>query len=189
MRRLLPLLLLLGLMTGCIGAQKVVRTEQQTPVVSVFVLQYPDRPEIDAVPASYQNRITDEVRRRNLLVQIPPSEDLFKEFRTRRGTDQRVKTLREKHPGQFIMLVESEVRFYSFLSGKFRWNVAGRVTFSQPDGDVQTTPFELAAFLDFDHQNEADALRYVELAVAERIGQATDRFLSGIDGVNVVLPQ
>jgi hypothetical protein len=174
------LLMMLSLtFVGCIGAQQAVRTKIQTPLVSVFV---------EPVPAEYSDKIAGELRRRNLLVQQPPAEAFFEAFRSRRSIDQRLKVLQAAHSGLFLMLVESEVRFYSFLSGKFRWNVTGRVTFVQPDGTLQTTPFELAAFLDFEHQNEADALRYVELAVAERIGQAADRFLAGVDSVEVVLP-
>lgn len=188
LKRFIPLIVLLFMLPGCIGGRQVVRTQQQTPIVSVFVLQFPDRAEVAAVPESYKTRIADEMRRRNLLVQVPPSQEFYATFKTRRDTDQRIKAIEAKHPGQFLMLVESEVRFYSYLSGKFRWNVTGRVTFVQPDGGSQTSPFELAAFLNFDHQKEEDALQYVELAVAERIGQAADRFLAGIDGVDVVLP-
>ena len=173
---------------GCIGAQQAVRTKVQTPLVSVFVMQFPDRGEVEAVPVEYSEKIAGELRRRNLLVQEPPAEAFLEAFRSRRSIDQRLKVIQAAHPGLFLMLVESDVRFSSFLSAKFRWNVTGRVTFVQPDGTSQTSPFELAAFLDFDHQNEADALRYVELAVAERIGQAADRFLAGVDSVEVVLP-
>ena len=183
------MLMLIGLLlSGCMGTQQVVRTKIQTPLVSVFVLQFPDRGEVEAVPEAYSNKIAAELSRRNLLVQEPPAESFYEAFRARRSIDQRLKIMQAAHSGQFLMLVESEVRFYSYLSGKFRWNVSGRVTFVQPDGTLQTTPFELAAFLDFDHQTEADALRYVELAVAERIGQAADRFLAGVDSVEVVLP-
>lgn len=178
-----------SLLTGCIGAQQVVRTKSQTPLVSVFVMQYPDRADISNVPPTFQGRVADEVARRNLKLQATPIEPNIEAFRARRSTEQRVKIISAQHPGQFLMVVETEVRFYTYLSGKYRWNVSGRVTFVQPDGVQQSSPFELASFLDYDHQKEAEALQYVEVAIAERVGQAADRFLAGMDPSQVELPR
>ena len=46
---------------GCIGAQQAVRTKVQTPLVSVFVMQFPDRGEVEAVPVEYSEKIAGSV--------------------------------------------------------------------------------------------------------------------------------
>lgn len=186
---LVSVFLAFALLSGCIGAQQVVRTKTQTPVVAVYLMQFPDRADIADVPTTFQTRVADEVARRNLKVQPAPLAPFADNFRARRATDQRLKLIAGQYPGQTLMLVETEVRFYTYLSGKYRWNVNGRVTFVQPDGVQQSSPFELASFLDYDHQKESEALQYVEVALAERVGQAADRFLAGMEPSQVEIPR
>lgn len=176
-------------LTGCVSTQNVVRARTQTPVVSVFLMEYPDRRDVDGVPGSFVERVQLQLAQRNLVVESVGSVAMLQTFQARRSTEQRVADVVAAHPDKTVMLVESEVRFYSYLSGKYRWNVQGRVTMVQPDGVQQSSPFELSAFLDYEHQRESEALQYVEVAVSERVGQAADRFLSGMGPERVELPQ
>ena len=167
---------LMVLLSGCMTTSQSVRLAAPADTQLAVVLQFPDRPEIAEVPESTTNRIATELMKRNLTARIVPQDSFKKPFETRRSTTQRVSDLSE---GGYLLLVESEVRFYSLLSGKYRWNISGRITFVAPDGEQTTAPLELAAFLDFDHQREADAIAYVEVAIAERVGQVVDRLLAG----------
>lgn len=169
-------LALLVLMTGCMTTSQSVRLAAPADTQVAVVLQFPDRPEIAEVPDSTTNRIATELKKRNLTARIVPHNSFTKSFETRRSTSQRVSDLSE---GGYLLLVEAEVRFYSLLSGKYRWDISGRITFVAPDGEQTTAPLDLAAFLDFDHQREAEAIAYVEVAIAERAGQVADRLLAG----------
>jgi len=167
---------ILVLLSGCMTTSQTVRLAAPAETQVAMILQFPDRPELGEVPESTTTRIATEIKKRNLTARIMPRDSFAKSFETRRSTAQRVSDLSE---GGYLLLIESEVRFYSLLSGKYRWNVSGRITFVSPDGEQTTAPLDLAAFLDFDHQREADAIAYVEVAIAERAGQVVDRLLAG----------
>lgn len=188
LRRILQVLMCTTLVwvTGCMTPSQTVRLNQPANVKVAYVVQYPDRPDIGTMPQSTTERVTHELGRRNLSAQIVPYNTFGKSFETRRTTAQRLSDLGAQNT--YVMLIESEVRFYSFLSGKYRWNIAGRVTLVAPNGEEVTQPLELAAFLDFDHQKEEEAIRYAEVAIAERAGQVADRLLAGSTDGSVTLP-
>lgn len=188
LRRILQVLMCttLFLEMGCMTPSQTVRLNQPATVKVAYVVQYPDRPEIGTMPDSTAERVTLELNRRNVSAQSVPYSTFQKSFETRRTTAQRISDLQSE--GSYVMLIESEVRFYSFLSGKYRWNIAGRVTLVAPNGEQVTQPLELAAFLDFDHQKEDEAIRYTEVAIAERAGQVADRLLAGATDGSVTLP-
>lgn len=188
LRRILQVLMCTTLVwvTGCMTPSQTVRLNQPANVKVAYVVQYPDRPDIGTMPQSTTERVTHELGRRNLSAQIVPYNTFGKSFETRRTTAQRLSDLGAQNT--YVMLIESEVRFYSFLSGKYRWNIAGRVTLVAPNGEEVTQPLELAAFLDFDHQKEDEAIRYAEVAIAERAGQVADRLLAGSTDGSVTLP-
>lgn len=188
LRRILQVLMCTALVwvTGCMTPSQTVRLNQPANVKVAYVVQYPDRPDIGTMPPSTTERVTHELERRNLSAQIVPYGTFGKSFETRRTTAQRLGDIGSE--GTYVMLIESEVRFYSFLSGKYRWNIAGRVTLVAPNGEQVTQPLELAAFLDFDHQKEDEAIRYAEVAIAERAGQVADRLLAGNTDGSVTLP-
>ncbi len=52
-------------------------------------------------------------------------------------------------------------------------------------GEVESMPFEVAAFLRFDHQDEADALESLETTIANEVGRAADRYFTNLEDVNV----
>lgn len=188
LRRILQVLMcttfVLGM--GCMTPSQTVRLNQPASVKVAYIVQYPDRPDIGTMPQSTADRVSSELGRRNLSAQIVPHTGFQKTFETRRTTAQRLSDIHAE--GTYTMLIESEVRFYSFLSGKYRWNIAGRVTLVAPNGEQVGQPLELAAFLDFDHQKEEDAIRYTEVAIAERAGQVADRLLASTTDGSVTLP-
>lgn len=182
------LLVAICFVMGCLGQTQRVKLEQRTPVAAAWLLQYPDRPEIDDVPAVVIERAHASLAERNIQAKLIETSTFVQKFEKRRGTDARLRELQKARPdAPFVMLVETEVRFYSYISGKFRWDVAGKVSFvraSDPE-DVSSTPFNVAAFLDFDHQDEDDALAYLETTIASEVGRAADRYFTNLEDVNV----
>ena len=178
-RPILFALMFCVLLTGCITAAKAVRLDSPQPARVAVVMEFPDRPEIGVAPDSTVERINREIQKRNLVPTVVDSNEFSKVFETRRTTSQRLSFLRPEGMSDYVLLVETQVRFYSLLSGKYRWDIAGTVTLVAPDGEELSAPLNLAAFLDFDHQKEAEALRYAEVAIAERAGQVVDRLLAG----------
>ncbi len=187
-KKLWLLLAVMALQFGCISGAQPLKLKQPAAISTVYVMQFPDRPDVLMVPDSVADRTEAELAKRNLQSKRIAFDTYAGEFRKKRATDARLLAVAPSTKGTpYTALVETQVRFYTYLNGRFRWNVVGRVTFvhNENPASAKTTDFEMSAFLQFDHQNEADALEYVEVALAERVGQASDAFLAGLDNTPV----
>jgi len=79
-----------------------------------------------------------------------------------------------------VLLIESQVRFFSQLNGRYRYRVVTRITLEgdqAPDDRLQEE-FENAALLEFDHERELEALRTVAPRIAERVAVLLDQFFA-----------
>jgi hypothetical protein len=176
--------LLLGLtLTGCIKRPETRKLAQPTGITTAYVMTYPDRPDVSPVPEEVEQTITETLGARNLQPRAVAFDTIAKPFQRKRSTDDRLKLLAQQSDQPFVMLVETRARYYSLLSGRFRWNVDLRATIASTANleDRQTQNWELAAFLDFDHQDEVDALEYSAGPIGDRIGRLTDQFLGALD--------
>ena len=74
------------------------------------------------------------------------------------------------------LLVESEVAYYSLLSGRYRWTVDVTLTLV-PAG--LTDHFEVPVFLEFQHEREAEALAAATPVITRHVDDLIDDWLSG----------
>lgn len=188
---LAPLLLAIALvLTGCIKRPETVKLAQPTPIATAYVMTYPDRPQVSPVPDSVDRKLEETLGRRNLQPSPMAFDVIAEPFQRKRSTDDRLKLLAAQSDAPLVMLVETRARYYSLLNGRFRWNVDLRATIASTENldDRQTQNWELAAFLDFDHQDEVEALEYSAGPIADRVGRLTDQFLSAMDTASLTRP-
>lgn len=184
------LVVLVCVLAGCLGHPQRVKLSERTPVKASWIMQYPDRPEVDAVPDAVQQRSHRELGERNLAVEVAALD--LSALERRRGTQARMRNLAQAEgDAPYLMLVETQVRFYTYISGKFRWQVAGKVSFAPTEKpeEIVSSPFEIAAFLDFNHQDEADALVSLSSTIATEVSRAADRYFSNLDEVRTQVTQ
>jgi len=180
------LLLVALLVGGCLKHVPPTRLDTTQPTRVAYVLSYPDRSAVSDVPERVRKRVDGELSKRGFAPEDVGSQTWGNAFESRRTTRDRLQWLfahTETKP--FTVLVETRVRYYSLIDGRYRWNVAARVTFVRGKDltNVVTRDFELASFLDYEHQDEHDALEYVDYALSERIGRAADQFVQGLADV------
>lgn len=174
-------------LVACIKPPETAKLAQPAGVTTAWVMTYPDRPEVSPVPDAVDEAIVETLGARNLQSRPVPFDTIAEPFQRKRSTDDRLALLAGHSDQPFVMLVETRARYYSLLSGRFRWNVDLKATIAATNDlqDRETQNWELAAFLDFDHQNEVEALEYSAATIANRIGRLTDQFLGALDGQTV----
>ena len=114
------------------------------------------------------------LRARNLVPTRVSAPDLG----TRRSTADRLAALRVAHASAaWVLLVEVRARFFSQLGGRYRWDVAVKTSLVQGDGAPQVSDLDVAAFLTFEHQREAEALDFVRRQLVSDVAALLDRVL------------
>lgn len=190
-RRLLaPLLFLVFWGTACVQARPAPKLAQPAAVRAAYIMGYADKPDITGVPDKVADEVAAVLGARNLQPQAPDLGALTPAFERKRATTDRLELLAAQatQAGEpFVLLVETTPRFYSLLSGRYRWDVDLRVTLAptQALDQAQTHDWELSAFLDFSHQDHVDALVYSATPIADRVARLVDQFLTGYDGASL----
>lgn len=191
--RALGAVLVALLLSACLKPPQTVKLAQPAGVISAYVLTYADRPDVAPVPKELADEIESALGGRNLQPRALEARAFAEPFARKRSTADRLAVLAAKAEAAgepFVMLVETTPRYYSLLSGRYRWNIDLKVTIASTanlDG-AQSENYDLAAFLDFDHQDEEDALRYQASPIADRVGRVADQFLTGLDDSAVERP-
>jgi glycosidase len=174
------LLSLAVLAVGCIDRRPPAKLDAPTPVASAYLLTYPDRPEVDRVPDEVSETFAKMLGSRNLNPADRVDDALLEEFASLRESEDRLRRLADRAgDAPFVFLVETRVRYDTRFIGRQRWEVAVRATFAPTTNleEADYTDFAIPAFLDFDHQDERDALRYTDTTIADRASRMLDRFL------------
>ena len=65
------------------------------------------------------------------------------------------------------MLIETQAQFYAQLNGRFRWEVAVKMTLIDADGNMLHRIFTTPVFHQFHHEREIEAL-YAALPTIKR---------------------
>ena len=179
----LAVLLLVIVLSGCIQGAKTDKLPQPADVQVALVMSYADKPDVERFHADVTPAVHEALGARNLVRVGALSEPVLGEFQRRRETGARVEQLAAKAQADgdpFVLLVEATPRFYSLLSGRYRWEINLRVTIADSTNptDALSEDWVLTAFLDYGHQDHADALIYSAPAIADRVGRVVDRFLT-----------
>lgn len=130
-----------------------------------------------AAPAEVSKEILAELAARNLRPKLVPVEALG----TRRTTGQRMAALSTAAgEADLLVLVETDASFYSVLNGRYRWTVGTRMTMGRRgEEEVSERAMDVASFLDYEHQKEADALAAAAGRIGAELGRLADDYLGG----------
>ena len=108
------------------------------------------------------------------------AEPLLEGISQRRTTRQRVLYLAEQsgQDGEWTLLMETSARFYSELSGRYRWVVEVAVGLGPPtNGErVHIETFDIPVFLDFQHQQGRDAVDSASPLIGRKLERIIEVF-------------
>ncbi|MCB9795463.1 MAG: hypothetical protein H6741_22385 [Alphaproteobacteria bacterium] len=177
--------LLLGLLGlgACLPKQDApVVAPQAMEATMSAVLQRLDSGGLSTVPEELAERLDAQLTARNLTPK-PPAGDAVAAFSTRQTSPQRMAWLAEQEgPGGLLVLVATQVEFYSQMNGRWRWTVSVELTVA-PSGDLGqavSSSFTVPVFMQFHHQKEPEALVEASPVIERELGYLLDQVLSGM---------
>lgn len=157
---------------GCLATSPPQRLATATPIALQVQLEAADGRAV-GVPASVVGELDALLAARNLqVVHAQPHGEA-------RTSEQRLAALVQASDTPWVLLVEARARFFSQLSGRYRWEVEVRTSLvarEHPDAP-QVSDLSVAAFLSFEHEAEPDALAFVRRQLDDDIGALVDRVL------------
>lgn len=154
-----------------------------TPAAVAGVVDRADERAVDPLPKELVARLDAVLQERNLPPHAIADAAVTQAFAGRRTTPQRLAWLAERADGApLLLLVETEVAFYSQLEGRYRWTVEVHLTIastSDPGASV-TRSFEVPVFLQFHHEREPEALDAAAPVIERRLASLVDAWLGGL---------
>lgn len=165
---------------GCIGERRPERAAEPTGVAAYIWLEGADGSAV-AVPDAVRARVDGLLRERNLVPTELDDRALAARLASLPTTEARLAALAAARPEPWVLLVEARAAFFSQISGRYRWDVDARATLAAR-GDLehaQASTLGVAAFLQYDHEREPEALSFVRPQLAADLGALLDRVLKG----------
>lgn len=173
-----PTAALLLLLASCVTARPVQRAPDTTPLTLALLVDDDETRHVSPVPDAVAAAVTSALATRNLEPVARPATD--EALAARRATAARLQHLATSSQTPLVALVETKVRFYSLLNGRFRWEVHAVLSIARRDAlaDAMTHELDFPVFLDFDHQRENDALTYATRKLSDEVARLADDFLA-----------
>jgi glycosidase len=163
---------------GCVPSSQVLRLQSRTQVAVAFVADSASG-EVKVAPKGLRAQVAHALGQRNLEVQEFPFERFAEPFSKVRDTARRLELLAERTEAPLLLLVEAKATFFSQISGRYRWVVAGKVAAQAKDGGAPVIrELELPVLLVFDHEREPEAFDEAAPAIADHAGAAFDELLA-----------
>jgi len=180
---LIAVVVLIAAAVSCIPKPKGIQAPTPLDVVVVAAVSYPDQPEITGVPDDVAAVILEVVQAHNLQPEMLAEVDFAETFAAKRRTLHRVGYLSEHHANtDLLLLVEAEPRYFSLLSGRYRWTVDATLSLvppGQPDVAV-TTEVSFPLFMEFHHEREEAVLQAAAPVLERHLGHLLDEYLGGL---------
>ncbi len=163
-------------LAACLGTAPPRRLAEPTPIALVVHLESAGGEERE-VPAAVGDALSRTLAARNLEVVAGPRAALAE----RRASDQRLEALIAATDAPWVMLVEARARFFSQISGRYRWEVELRTSLVSRARATspQVSDLAVAAFLLFEHEAEPEALAFVRRQLVDDVGALVDRVVIG----------
>lgn len=164
-------------LAACLASAAPSRLPEPTKIAVQLRLEGPDGAEVDAGP-QLRELLTAELLRRN-LVTMPLAVDLDQQ----RTTSRRLEATVADPAGDgspWVLLIEARARFFSQLSGRYRWEVEVRTTLASraAPADAQASDLSVAAFLQYEHEGAGDAIAFVRRQLVDDVLGLVDRVVS-----------
>jgi glycosidase len=156
---------------GCIHRPPQQKAATPTPIVVGWALAAERVAAPLDLPEKLRARVGVALSDRNLRV----SDERMPSYA--RLTVRRLEALRNLQPTGLVLLIEAKPTFFSQLDGHYRWSVAVKLTVSTRAGELAEDTFTLPALLQFEHEQEAEALNAVADDIAQRAGTLIDGML------------
>jgi len=151
-------------------------------VAVLVVADYPDRAEVTGVPAAIGEALQAELVARNLHPELLAPADYTEEFASLRTPLHRLKHLSEQNRGSdLVLLVQTEPRYFSLLSGRYRWTVEVDLALA-PANDPANAVMrhtKVPVFLEFHHEKEEEALTAAGPMIERQLRRLLDEGLGG----------
>ena len=157
---------LLGI--ACIKQPPITIASRPTSISSVLLLESTPN---SVFPLELTEHLQAQARRHEIRLNM---ETLPNDIRWDASTQQRINSISERP----ILLLESDVEFYSQLNGRFRWDVEAKYTLV--DGDkIYEREFSMPIFHQFHHQREAEALMAAEHIFLRELDLLLNEYIQG----------
>lgn len=160
------------ILLGCVARHAPVQSTGEAIDVVPVLASVEDAKIADA-PERLDAAMLGALKAHNLAPSLVSPDRYVTTFQKSRDTARRLDAL--ALPGN-VLLVETEVAYYSLLSGRYRWTVDVTLTLS-PAGLTDT--FEVPVFLEFQHEREAEALAAATPVITRHVDDLVDDWLSG----------
>jgi len=168
-------------LVSCLPKQKGISAPTPMSVTVAAAVEYPDRPDISGVPDDLTASIEAALAGRNLQpTQLEPGA-YTEVFGNKRNTLHRLDWLSEQG-GDLVVLVETHPRYFSLLSGRYRWTVDATLSIC-PGGNLDetvTTDVSFPIFMEFHHEREEEVLAAAAPVLERHLGHLLDEVLGGL---------
>lgn len=174
-------LLVVALLSGCVGATEPVRSGTREGVAVGLVLAKAHDPGVLPAPAELSEAIAAALDRRNFAAAVTAGAPAGLRDRARRF--EALAAAGGEAP--WLLLVEAEPVYFGQIAGRIRWEVTVRASL-QRRGDpssLRESRRTYPALLDHVHEAEPEALRAVAGLVAEQVGALVDEALAAASPV------
>ena len=182
-RPIVPTLLLGLLLAGCLPKHQGTQAPSKLDVAVVAAVDYVDQPEVTGVPDALAEAIVATLEARNLVPEMAPASGFAETFAGKRNTLHRLTWLaREDRGSDLVLLVEARARYFSLLSGRYRWTVDLSMTLTSPGNldEAVTTEAKFPIFMEFHHEREEEVLEAAVPMIERHLGFLLDEFLGGL---------
>jgi hypothetical protein len=178
--------LLACLLTGCLASQPALRVPAGTPVAVVVTLGSHDG-RGHAFPTSVRDAITAELVARGfapLFIEDGVGENARNSSISNLevyGRDARFAKIAATAPEvSWVLVVDASVRFFSQLTGRFRWDVGLDMQLARRDrlDEVARVSVAVPAFLQYAHEREPEAVVFVRRQLLTELGGLIDAAVS-----------
>jgi glycosidase len=179
--RLAALVCVLAL-AGCLRHKPPVRYARPARVAFAVIDDDVYHRSSTGAPEALRARVQQEIADRNLAPAPVDPRRLLPAFSRARDTERRLELLGQAAEGaEYLLLVETRVRFYDLLAGMFRWTVSVKITVAEAGAPARASSrqLELPAILQYEHEKEPEALLAVATEITRQAGLLLDDYLGG----------
>ena len=167
---------------GCAHAPVVVKVPEAREVDVVVALASVEAGTVGAAPDEVLEGLKQVLQDRGMTPVGVPEAEWVGRFQSHRSTSQRVRHVSDQLTDDVWLLVESEVRWYAQVAGRYRWTVDVALTLADGDGEVLGQEmFQVPVFLTWDHQREPEAMRGAQPVLERRVADLVDAWVATLN--------
>lgn len=175
-------MLLSLLLMACLPKASVVSAPSPMSVAVVAALEPLEDATVRPMPAEIDRRVNQLLLARNLRPVAIAEADWESAFTKGRTTRFRVAHAALTSETDLVLVVEAFARYGSQLNGRYRWTVQVSASLA-PGGkpeDAVTSEFNVPVFLQFSHEQEAEAVAAAATVIERQLGHLLDQVLGGL---------